>query len=299
MGVQLIPITDQLFRVNGLNGGRFPSSHVFLVQDEVSALIDAGCGIRTLRQIRESHPVDLVINSHGHPDHSAGNWIFPGTPLHVPVQGAESHGRLVPLSHRLIGPGPLADWWREWIAREMEFRDQAPTDFFDDGHLFDFGRLKLQAIHAPGHTSDHYCLFDPDRQILLSFDIDMTPFGPWYANPESSVTEFRTSISRVRELKPRLLASSHWNILDDGIAEALDAYEGVLDSRQETLLNLLETGATREELIEAAPIYRRRTFEPVLLRCFEGRMIDHHLREMASRDLLRQEGDRYVLAGAV
>jgi glyoxylase-like metal-dependent hydrolase (beta-lactamase superfamily II) len=296
--VELIPITERLSLVTGLNRGRFPSSHAFLVRDDVIALIDSGCGIRTLQQIRENYPVDMVINSHCHPDHSAGNWIFPDASLYAPVQGAESHGRLGPLSHRLIGSGPVADWWREFIVRETDFQDRAPTDFFGDNHLFDFGRLKLQAVHTPGHTSDHYCLYEPDRQILLSFDIDMTPFGPWYANPESSLTEFRRSMSRIRDLKPRLVASSHWDLLDGDIDEAFDAYEGVLDSRQEILLGLLDRGATWEELVEAAPIYSGSTYEPLLLRKFEARMIDLHLTEMADRNLIRREGDRYLPAHA-
>lgn len=105
--MKLIPLADHLSMIVGRNQGRFPWGHVFLVRDSVTALIDSGCGIGTLQALKKQHPVDLLINSHCHPDHSAGNWVFDDLPLYVPREGAETHGRLEQLSLRLAEPASL------------------------------------------------------------------------------------------------------------------------------------------------------------------------------------------------
>ncbi len=297
MSLELKRLSENLYLVVGQNKGRFPSAHSFLVKDRLCALIDSGCGFEVLRKIRESFSVDMVINSHGHPDHSSGNWLFPDIPLYAPREGEGSHGRLLPLSHRFFGEGPLADHWQQWIQQTMGFIDREATDFFSDGHVFDFGRLKLRAIHTPGHTLDHYCLFEPESRILLSFDIDLTSFGPWYGNLESNLSKFRRSIDTVRNLEPRLIASSHLLPLSRGIKRALQDYVSVLDTRRRKIFELVSIGAERSDLVDAAPIYRNHAYEPELFRFFERRMIDLHLEELAAEGFIRNTNGKYCLKG--
>jgi glyoxylase-like metal-dependent hydrolase (beta-lactamase superfamily II) len=296
MSLELKRLSENLYLVVGQNRGRFPSAHSFLVKDRLCALIDSGCGFEVLRKIRESFSVDMIVNSHGHPDHSSGNWLFPDIPLYVPKQGEGSHGRLSLLSHRFFGEGPLADHWQQWIRETMGFVDREATHFFSDGHVFDFGRLKLKAIHTPGHTRDHYCLFEPESRILLSFDLDLTSFGPWYGNLESNLSKVRRSIETVRNLEPRLIASSHLLPLSQGIKRALQDYVSVLDMRRRAILELVSNGAERSDLVDAAPIYMQHVYEPELFRFFEGRMIDLHLEELAAEGFIRNENGKYSLA---
>ena len=69
---KLEAITDRIFLVKGKNKGRFPYSHSVLILDKENALVDTGCGIETLKKIRKEYEVKYAINSHTHPDHSAG-----------------------------------------------------------------------------------------------------------------------------------------------------------------------------------------------------------------------------------
>ena len=85
-------ITNNLFLIEGKNKGRFPYSHSILIADNKVVLIDTGCGIDTLRQLKREYEPDYIINSHTHPDHSAGNWIFGEKPIYVPEEGFDTSG---------------------------------------------------------------------------------------------------------------------------------------------------------------------------------------------------------------
>jgi endoribonuclease LACTB2 len=277
---ELIPLGRNLLMIRGRNQGRFPMAHAFLVEDKISALIDTGCGINLLKEIKRTHRIDILINSHGHPDHSAGNWLFPGVPLFAPKVCSDSHGRLEALSLRFFGNNALAGRWMRWIREVMEFKDREPTDYYDQDYVFDFGNTRLQAIHTPGHTRDHFCFLEPETGILLSFDIDLTPFGPWYGNRESNLADFRESISRIRQLKPAVIASSHFEPISEKIDESIDDYLNVIGKRTEVLTRMLKNGATEADLLETSPIYGRYPYEPEILRFFEARMISMHIEEI-------------------
>ena len=157
------PVTEIISLITGKNRGRFPWSNSFLIQGSETVLIDTGCGIENLQALKQQYSIDYVINSHCHPDHSAGNWVFAGLPLHVPLESADSHGRMESLSHRLTESGKLAEIWKKFVVKEMNFQDSFPTRFYQDGDEFDLGDIRLRAIHTPGHTADHYCFFEPEE----------------------------------------------------------------------------------------------------------------------------------------
>jgi glyoxylase-like metal-dependent hydrolase (beta-lactamase superfamily II) len=202
----------------------------------------------------------------------------------------ESHGRLDKLSYRFFGLGPLADHWRSWIANTMGFRDMLPTDSFEPGHMFDFGTVRLQAIHTPGHTADHNVFLEPTDGVLLSGDIDLTSFGPWYGNLESDLPSFRRSIQLLRDVRPRMIAPGHGEPVFDQIDDAFGRYANVLDERNRKILALLQTPLSVSELVDAAPVYGHHPYEPELLRFFEHRMIEQHLEELEAGGLVRRSG---------
>ncbi|MBU0514656.1 MAG: MBL fold metallo-hydrolase [Proteobacteria bacterium] len=279
-----ILLDDHLWLVPGENQGRFPRSHSFLIQDDLSALIDTGCGLGRLEELKTRYRIDLVINSHSHPDHAAGNRVFSEKPLVVPIQGARTAGRVYPLSHRLVDPGELAVAWRRFVREDMDYHDQWPTAVFDHGHVFDFGHLKLEAIHAPGHLADHYVFWEPKSRTMLSFDIDLTPWGPWYGHRESDISAFRHSIEVIRKLAPKRIVSSHHHPVSDNVGRALDDYEEVFDKRAAKILSLLDGPRTLDELAATAPIYGKFSYVPEIMFYWERLMIEKHL------DLLEREG---------
>jgi glyoxylase-like metal-dependent hydrolase (beta-lactamase superfamily II) len=74
----LTRISKGLLLVKGTNEGRFPYSHSVVVEGQKgkAVLIDTGCGIKVLKELKSKLSFDYITNSHTHPDHSAGNWLF-------------------------------------------------------------------------------------------------------------------------------------------------------------------------------------------------------------------------------
>ena len=83
--------------------------------------------------------VKLVINTHGHPDHTNGNATA--------VQRTGAHVA----AHPLCTPAPDVP-----IA---------------DGQELAIGSLRLRCFHVPGHSADHLALYEPDYRLLISGDL--------------------------------------------------------------------------------------------------------------------------------
>jgi ribonuclease/clavin/mitogillin len=290
----LIKVAPGIYVLQGENRGQFPFSHSILIQDQVTALIDTGPGLDRLGWLKEHYPPDLVINSHAHPDHIPGNWIFQGTPLLVPRQSFDYTGRIDLVSERFAESQELARQWRDYVREATGFRDALPTGHYDEGHRFSFGSVELVALHCPGHTCDSYCFLEPNLDIAFTFDMDLSPFGPWYGHPDSEIDEFEASLKRVRALKPRVVVSSHMGIVTEDIEARFEAYQNVIAQRDDRILEFLSRERTLEEMIEQPLIYRSYPFAQQLLLRWEENMLRKHLRRLMERGLVEETDQGYV-----
>jgi glyoxylase-like metal-dependent hydrolase (beta-lactamase superfamily II) len=293
-------ISDSIILVRGKSDGRFPYSHSFIIEDGDggAVLLDTGCGAEALGEVVRRFRVKTIINSHTHPDHSAGNGLFDhSVRVLMPKEGIETGGDVRALSERLAEPGELAAYWREWVIRTMDFRDRRPDGSYHEGDRLAFGSVVLVPLHTPGHTIDHYCLWEPARRILFSFDYDLTSFGPWYGHRESDLGQVRSSLARLSTLDIAILAPSHRGPMTEGIAEGLVRYLGTVERRREKIAALLDDGpVTIARLVDAAPIYGSFPYAEPLLRYWEGKMIEKHLDEMIEEGVVLRDGDgRYRL----
>lgn len=286
------PLTDRISLIHGRNEGVFPYSHSILIQDEEVVLIDTGCGIDNLSKLREEYRIDYVINSHTHPDHSAGNWVLEGRPIHVPEEGFATGGDVTALAERFVGR-ENAIVFQEFVKEAMGFRNCRPTHTYDRQTVFDFGKTRLLPIHTPGHTVDHYCFFEPGERMLFSFDYDLTPF-PWYGHMESSLVEFRESVEKLKALSPDVIVSAHRGIIIEDIDIEFDRYCERIDRRDDKLLSLLADEKTVAQLVECAPIYGSYPYAEPLLRYWEGQMIEKHLEKLEAEGRLEMRGEYYI-----
>ncbi|MEZ5269609.1 MAG: MBL fold metallo-hydrolase [Microthrixaceae bacterium] len=67
-------------------------------------------------------------------------------------------------------PGEL-EWMRSWDSLSKKgLLSLEPTTRVSDQQWLRMGGRDWQAIHTPGHTGDHLCLWDPESGVLLSGD---------------------------------------------------------------------------------------------------------------------------------
>jgi len=285
-------LTDCIYLIKGENISSFPPSYSILVRDEEVVLIDTGCGIENLKKIKKEYGIDYVINSHSHPDHAAGNWVFEGRPIHVPEEGFDISGNIAALSEA-FSDEKLA-WVTQGYMRDLwGFRDCRPTVSYNERSVFGIGKTTLKPIYTPGHSKDHYCLYEPNERILFSFDYDLTLF-PWYGLRESNIPEFKQSVKELKALSPRMVVSSHRGVVTGDIAAEFDRFRQRIDARANKILSLLDTGKTIEQLVDLAPIYGTFPYMEPLLRFWEAQMISKHLEQLAADCRVRREGNFYI-----
>jgi glyoxylase-like metal-dependent hydrolase (beta-lactamase superfamily II) len=289
---KLEAITDHIFLVQGKNKGRFPFSHSILILDEDIVLVDTGCGIENLKKLTKEYDVSYVINSHTHPDHSAGNWVFKHTPTCVPEEGFETSGDLVALSGRFVNK-ELAQEWQEFIRETMNFKNCRPTESYNSRTKFRFGKTTFEPIYTSGHTKDHYCFYEPRERILFSFDYDLTSF-PWYGHRESSIPEFKDSLKKLEFLSPKIVVSSHRGMIAENIDAEFDKFYKIFSERDGKILSLLENGKTIDQLVEYAPIYGKFSYAESILRYWESEMVKKHLKEMETCGKIEKRGKIYM-----
>ena len=108
----------------------------------------AGSEEMLTRELKElGLSLDLIVNTHGHPDHTCGNEkmrSLTGAPVAM-------HGE----DDALFRSGGVADMFTAW-----GFRPAPPADrILSDGDTVNAGNLAFEVIHTPGHSPGSICLF--------------------------------------------------------------------------------------------------------------------------------------------
>ena len=163
-------------------------------------LIDTGWGIGDLPALTASlSPLPLiVVNTHGHPDHTFGNGQFP----RVHVHHADAH---------MMGQGAPSIESRHWIANNI-LSDILPPGFevekwaasgtelvpIQDGHIFDLGQRTLEAIIVPGHTPGSICLLDRQARFLYAGDTIVRGATALYFDECLPLGQFRDNLQRLQ-----------------------------------------------------------------------------------------------------
>lgn len=275
-----VKITDELYLVRGENQGRFPQSCGLLIDSTQKVLVDTGFGPSRAQAIKSSLDIDIVINTHYHLDHTRDNRFFPEAEFwahHLEASAICSSEVFYSISG-LDQVREIPDFFRHYPAVKKISRK------LSDGDILDFGGITLVVVHTPGHTPGHICLYEPQKRILFSADIDLTPFGPWYGNPNSNIDDFSSSIDRIIKLNPSVLVSSHGGIISEAITDKLRAYQSKITSRENAILDLLKVERKLDDIVNENIIYP--PDQPEAIQLFKKIMLEKHVSKLANEGKL-------------
>ena len=297
LGTRVSRVTDTIFVIQGNNRARSPFSNAVCILDRTSLLMDSGCGLDIIRRAGSALKIDSVVLSHSHPDHTSGTWLLQeicGSEISVPRQGSGSIAAADRLASRFVS-SDLTALWKETYLPLTGFRDFSFTAEYGEGSEFSTGENRFIAIHTPGHLQDHYCMWEPDRKILVGFDIDLSPFGPWYGNPESDIIRFERSLELIMRLPVETYISSHARpVKPPHFMKRLKAYASVLHARDESILSLIpqDSWIGVEEIVERSPIYGidYRLHPDRILKFGEEQMVAKHIRRLVVMGRVTEDG---------
>ncbi len=281
----------------GSRGGKYPSANSVLVEDERTLLVDPSVDIVDVGAAIASRPVDVVVISHAHEDHFAANYLFEEAELIVHEQDAPAMSSLDALmdAYGIDSEGESA--WRQIVVDQFNYRERADVQAVRDGETIELGRTTVRCLHTPGHTAGHMCLlFEPDG-VVFTGDLDLTRFGPYYADATSSLEDTIRSLERLRDLEgvSAFVSSHEAGVVRDDLRGHVERYLDVLAVREGTLLEFVREPHTFEEIAERCIVYGKR-YEHIPWQLHaEDVMMRHHV------ERLRQQGrvsvaDEHVVA---
>ena len=283
--------------IQGRNGGRYPFCNSLFIDDREKVVIDPGSDEKLLKKFEIEKGIDIIVNSHYHEDHISFNYLFPEARLYVHEDETpcfKSIERLLDF-YGLLGTS-LEHTWRGLLLNHFHYRERTPDLEFRDGDLLNFGDTTVQIIHTPGHTIGHSSLFFPEEELLFLGDLDLTAFGPWYGDRVSDIDQTIESLRKLLTIPARIFITSHEaGIIEGDITKRVEAYLGIIDQRENTLLNFLERPRSLDEIVNQWIIYKKPREPRDFFEFGERGMIKKHLGRLIKKDVVSIEKDRYYL----
>jgi len=281
--------------IPGENRGKYPFCHSLYI-DGAGILIDPASDRNRLKRLYDESGVREVWLSHWHEDHFMHLDLFEEVPLLISEQDAP---QLSALDLFLDGYGIEKEnhrqVWRDIIIKQFHFRPRNPARFLKGGQQIRLKDLTIDIIHTPGHTPGHLCFFFKEPGVLFLGDYDLTVFGPWYGDRDSSIQETISSIKRLKEIPATIWLTCHeTGIFEKDPGDLWDQYLAVIDYREQRLLDFLNQPRTMTDIVDAWIVYQRPREPKEFYALTEEMIMQKHLDLLVSNSTVVKEGESYV-----
>mgnify|MGYP003377133917 CR=1 FL=1 len=285
----------------GAEQGKYPDGNSVLVRGtHGSVLIDPSL---TVHAASPAIAVDQVLLTHAHEDHMAGLSAVQAGAIgvhHNDLAAVRSVDGLMAL-YGISGEAVPA--MTELVTTRFHYEGWPAATGFAADAVWDLGGVSVRAVHAPGHTGGH-CVFvvEPDdgsHRVVVLGDIDLSGFGPYYGDAQSSLDEFEATLRQLPSLVADHYVTFHHKGVIDGhqaFAAAVAPFAAMIGRRDEALLALLAQPRTLAELCEIGIVYRAGTRPPLFGDGVELHSIERHLVRLIAQGRVVADGVRYRLA---
>jgi glyoxylase-like metal-dependent hydrolase (beta-lactamase superfamily II) len=203
--------------------------------------------------------VHTVAITHGHPDHFGGAVRFDK----AMIVTHDSFPSWTNFLTRRTAWGSETKWqssmtlrtappWVKWAAKvvgprilKQVIKLPDPSNPLSDGEKVILGGRSWQAIHTPGHTTDHICLYDEDSGVLLTGDHvlpTITPHISGMGTDADPVQSFLESLEKVAGLEVTTALPAHGFPFDD-LADRAHAIRSHHDKRIDKMREIFRAAA--------------------------------------------------------
>ncbi len=180
----------------------------------------------------------------------------------------EMPARPTPYGEDGFRPEPAElEWMRSWDdMSKAGLLTLKPTRRVSDKQWMRLGNRDWQALHTPGHTGDHLCLWDPDSGVLLSGDHVLPTITPHISGltPSSdALADFVSALKRVAALDGvTTVLPAHGLPFEDlaGRVDAIIAHHDERLERMEEIAAGLGTAGVRQFSRE---LFKERSWGPM------------------------------------
>ena len=186
--------------------------NTYFIDGEKRILVDPGhyhlfghVGDQLARLSLTPEDMDVVIITHGHPDHMEGVRVFENTETLIALHDTE-----------MTFIQSMASRYGETLG----LKDFEPDILLKEGDL-EIGDTVFQVFHTPGHSPGSVCLYLPDQKVLFTGDVVFNQGIGRTDLPGGNGQELKESIRRISDLDVSLLLTGHGNVVSgrDAVAE--------------------------------------------------------------------------------
>jgi len=233
------PISDEFKKINFIKGareGKYPYSHSLLIGD---FLIDTGISSRLLRKLKRLYPINNVLLSHWHEDHTSGNRLLPNAKFFIHSKDKFLIENINKFSEFYGICNSPAEEEFEWLMEGLKLENTKTDILLEDNEVIKVGNdFDIRIIHTPGHTAGHCAFLELNSKIAFLADIDLTSFV-FYAGIDSSLIDFEESLDKLNQLDIKTAVTGHRGIIEGekAIKEELSEYKSIIFKRDERILS--------------------------------------------------------------
>jgi glyoxylase-like metal-dependent hydrolase (beta-lactamase superfamily II) len=120
-----------------------------------------------------------------------------------------------------------------------------------DGEALSGAEFTLQAVHTPGHASNHLCFWLAEERAVFAGDLVMSGSTIVIVPPDGDMAAYLHSLDRVRQMHPARIYPGHGDLMEDPAATIGEYIKHRL-LREQQVLDGLRTGPRR--IAELVPV---------------------------------------------
>ncbi len=285
--------------IPGERNGKYPYCHSLYIEDEGGGiLIDPSSDRERLSQLREEPGVKAVWLSHWHEDHLMHLGLFHDLPLWTSEKDAPPLADLETFLDWYAmddSNGSHRSEFRQFMKDQFNFQPRKPDRFLEGGETLELGSVTVEVIAAPGHTPGNLAFHFKEPGVLFLGDYDLTPFGPWYGDVESSIEQTISSVKMLQQIPASTwLASHEQGVFENPPGPLWQNYLDVIHEREAKLLALLDRPCTIQDIVNAWIVYRKPR-DPLSFYAFtEKALMTKHLNLLIRKGVVEHDNGSYV-----